>query len=146
MKIIKLACFNIFFGWLAVSPSWAGEPGLVTATGFGTVDQENIKIAMQGKMLAKRAAQLDAQRQISEMVKGLQITSGTTVEDYEVTSDITATRVKTWLRGVFPLDEKIIEQDGTWVAEVKVGLCLTNESEICKGKESLQAIDKEQSN
>ena len=146
MKGSITPCLAVVFCLSLCQLALADEPGLFTATGFGTVNPADFSLAMQGRMMAKRAAQLDAQRQLSEMVKGLQITSGTTVEDYEVTSDITATRIKTWLQGVFPLEEKIEQQDGSWVAEVKVGLCLTNEAEICKHKESLQAIAKEQQN
>lgn len=115
-------------------------PGVVTALGFGTIDPAMAKTNAQARMLAKRAAQLDAQRQLSEQVKGIEIRAGSTVEEYEVRSDIIATRVKTWLQGTVVVDEKVYESEGTWVAEVTLGICLTNEAEVCKQRESLEAI------
>lgn len=120
--------------------------GLLTATGFGTVDPAVVQVPAQGRMLAKRAAQVDAQRQLTEMVKGVQIVSGTTVENYEVTSDVTATRIKNWLQGMFKIDETVTQEEGTWSAEVVLGVCLTSESEACKGKLSLQDITNELEN
>ena len=38
------------------------------------------------------------------------------------------------------VDEKGYEQEGTWIAEVVLGICLTNEADICKERESLEAI------
>ena len=114
--------------------------GVVTAQGFGTIDPAMAKTHAQARMLAKRAAQLDAQRQLSEQVKGIELRSGSTVEEYEVKSDIIATRVKTWLKGTVVVDEKVYEEEGTWVAEVVLGICLTNEADICKQRESLEAI------
>ena len=115
-------------------------PGVVTAQGFGTVDPAMAKTNAQARMLAKRAAQLDAQRQLAEQVKGIELRAGSTVEEYEVKSDIIATRVKTWLQGTVVVDEKVYEQEGTWIAEVVLGICLTNEADICKERESLEAI------
>lgn len=115
-------------------------PGVVTAQGFGTVDPAMTKTQAQARMLAKRAAQLDAQRQLSEQVKGIELRAGSTVEEYEVRSDIIATRVKTWLKGTVTIDQKVYEEEGTWVAEVVLGICLTNEADVCKDKESLEAI------
>ena len=114
--------------------------GVVTAQGFGTVDPAMAKTNAQARMRAKRAAQLDAQRQLSEQVKGIELRAGSTVEEYEVKSDIIATRVKTWLQGTVVVDEKVYEQEGTWIAEVVLGVCLINEAEICKERESLEAI------
>lgn len=131
---------SVMLGAALLSGSALAEPGMVTATGFGTVDPAMAKTKAQAKMLAKRAAQLDAQRQLSEQVKGIEIRAGSTVEDYEVKSDIIATRVKTWLKGGVLIDEKITEQEGTWVAEITMGICITNESDVCKERESLRSI------
>ncbi|GGF79552.1 LPP20 family lipoprotein [Alteromonas lipolytica] len=136
--------FKVFVSVLAaglVSVAQAADlTGVVTAQGFGTVDPAMAKTHAQARMLAKRAAQLDAQRQLSEQVKGIEVRSGSTVEKYELQSDIIATRVKTWLKGTVVVDEKVTEEEGTWVAEVTLGICLTNEADICKERESLEAI------
>lgn len=136
MRLIKLCLLACSL----VASSVIAEDGMITVTGFGTVDPTMTKTNAQAKMLAKRAAQLDAQRQLSEQVKGIEIRAGSTVEDYEVKSDIIATRVKTWLQGGVVVDEKVTMQEGTWVAEVTMGICITNQAPQCKERESLRAI------
>ncbi|MFS1701972.1 LPP20 family lipoprotein [Alteromonas sp. AMM-1] len=136
----KLITAAVLLGCVGMAQAQDSLPGVVTALGFGTIDPAMAKTNAQARMLAKRAAQLDAQRQLSEQVKGIEIRAGSTVEEYEVRSDIIATRVKTWLQGTVVVDEKVYESEGTWVAEVTLGICLTNEAEICKQKESLEAI------
>ena len=114
--------------------------GVLSAKGFGTVDISKTSSNFQAKMMARRAAELDAQRQLAETTKGLQISAGTTVEDFEVTSDIIATRVKGLLKGAFVVKESIKPEDDTFVAEVTLAICLTNESEICRNRDSIKLI------
>jgi hypothetical protein len=114
--------------------------GLLTAKGFGTVDIKNTTSNFQAKMMAKRAASLDAQRQLAEITKGVQLSSGTSVEDFEVTKDIIATRVKGLISGAFILSESIKPEDKTFVAEVTLAICLTNESEVCSKRDSIELI------
>jgi len=54
----------------------------------------------QDKLMAKRAARVDAVRQLAEMIKGLQITSDTYVRDFVTESDIIQTELDTFLKGV----------------------------------------------
>jgi len=114
--------------------------GIISAKGFGTVDIEKTVSNFQAKMMAKRAASLDAQRQLAEITKGVQISSGTSVEDFEVTKDIIATRVRGLIKGAFILTESIKPEDNTFVAEVTLAICLTNESEICSKRDSIKLI------
>jgi hypothetical protein len=114
--------------------------GLLTAKGFGTVDIEKTISNFQAKMMAKRAASLDAQRQLTEIVQGVQLSSGTSVEDFEVTKDIIATRVRGLIKGAFILNESVKPDEGTFVAEVTLAICSTNESEICSKRDSIKLI------
>jgi hypothetical protein len=114
--------------------------GILSAKGFGTVDIDKTVSNFQAKMLAKRAAILDAQRQLAELTKGVQLSAGTSVEDFEVTKDIIATRVKGLIKGAFVLDESIKPEDNTFIAEITLAICLTNESEICSKKNSIKLI------
>jgi len=114
--------------------------GILSAKGFGTVDIEKTVSNFQAKMMAKRAATLDAQRQLAEIVQGVQLSAGTSVEDFEVTKDIIATRVKGLLKGAFILTESVKPEDNTFVAEVTLAICLTNESEICSKRDSIKLI------
>jgi hypothetical protein len=75
----------------------------------------------QSKLLAKRAAQADAYRNLAEQVKGLHITSTTFVKDFVAENDEIATAVKTFLRGAKVTDVRYME-DGS--AEVTMELAL----------------------
>jgi hypothetical protein len=126
---------------LTLVPVYAEEnKGILSAKGFGTVDIDKTVSNFQAKMLAKRSAILDAQRQLAELTKGVQLSAGTSVEDFEVTKDIIATRVKGLIKGAFVLDESIKPEDNTFIAEVTLAICLTNESEICSKKNSIKLI------
>ncbi|MER2490882.1 LPP20 family lipoprotein [Catenovulum sediminis] len=116
----------------------AFQSGVMEATGFGTVDMSKVANKVQARFMAKRAAQVDAQRNLAEQIRGIRLTAGTTVEDYEVTSDVIATRVKGTLEGAFIIDSKLTEEDGTYVAEVKVGVCMNAQSSQCRNKQNLK--------
>lgn len=127
----------VFFSTVALNTLAAD---LVTATGFGTVDMDKAVNKAQARMMAKRAAMLDAQRQLSETVRGVQLTGGTTVEEYEVTSDLVATRVKNILQGAFVINSNIESESRSFAAEVTLGVCVDEEPTECKGKMTLESI------
>lgn len=139
MRIITITLSVLLFAGL-FSPLLHASEGMLTATGWGTVDPSMAQTEAQARMLARRAARLDAQRQLSEMVKGVELRAGSTVEEYEVKSDIIATRVKNWLRGAVVIKDTVKSEEGTWVAEVEMGLCLTNEATPCKDKKTLKDL------
>lgn len=119
--------------------AWA-QQGLLSVTGFGTVDAQAFATKSQGRMMAMRAAQVDGQRQLAENIKGVELTGGTTVEEYEVTSDLVATRVRGLIKGAFVLEKAVNEEDDTMVAEIQMAICLDNRSDVCKERETLQSI------
>ena len=125
---------------LLLSTAAVAEQGLLAVTGFGTVDAQAFATKSQARMMAERAAQVDGQRQLAENIKGEELTAGTTVEEYEVTSDIVATRVRALVRGAFVLDKKVVEENDTLVVEVQMAICLDNSAEVCKGRTTLQSI------
>lgn len=75
----------------------------------------------QSRLLAKRAAQADALRNLAEQVKGLRITSSTFVKDFVAESDDIRTAVNTFLRGAKVVDVRYMEDDS---AEVTMELPL----------------------
>lgn len=134
--------------WIVVSfMLWMGsaygqDSGLLTAEGFGTADLKTVTVKSQAKMMARRAATLDAQRNLAEQIRGIRLTGGTTMEEYEISSDIVATRVKGLLQGAFQHDENIIEDDDSITVEISMAVCIDNVLAQCNGRQSLKMIDK----
>jgi hypothetical protein len=77
-------------------PDWASQK--ITATGSGVPPQDKAGTP-QGKLLAARAAELDAKRKLAEHINGLVITSDTTVHDFVTQNDDIATHVDAVLVG-----------------------------------------------
>lgn len=129
-QIIFIACFLIF-------SAQADQSGLISAKGFGTVDLSQITIKSQALMMARRAAQLDAQRNLAEQIRGVRLTGGTTMQEYEVSSDIVATRVKGFLRGAFETDQQVIEDSQSILVEIELSVCADRTHEQCGTRETL---------
>jgi|TARA_B110000240_G_scaffold87755_1_gene99821 hypothetical protein len=129
--------FSVLIFYFLIFSAQASQSGLITAKGFGTVDLALVKIKSQATMMARRAAQLDAQRNLAEQVRGVKITGGTTMEEYEISSDIVATRVKGFLRGAFEVDQKVLEEHDSIVVEIELAVCLDNTIKTCEGKQTL---------
>ena len=74
-----------------------------------------IKIAPQARLMAKRAAELDAMRRLLERIKGLRITSDTLVKDFVTEWDVIETEARGYLVGAhetrtyYHHDEPIVE-------------------------------------
>jgi len=114
--------------------------GILEATGSGTVDMTTAKSKVQARMLAKRAAKVDAQRNLLEVVEGVRVTAGTTVKDAQLESDLIANRVKGMLRGAFVISESVEEMEGSYYAEVKLGVCLDGGDPQCGRQPTLSQI------
>lgn len=69
----------------------------------------------QGRLMAVRAARVDGMRRLAERIKGLQVTSETTVKDFVTESDVIQTIMSTFLQGAkekgirYHEDELIVE-------------------------------------
>ncbi|MFP6809054.1 MAG: hypothetical protein VB957_18005 [Pseudomonadales bacterium] len=114
--------------------------GLVEAVGFGTVDTAKTANRTQARLMAKRAAIVDAQRNLLEMIDGVRITSGTTVKDAQLESDIIGNRIKGLLKGAFILKQELTEEDDTYLYEVTMGVCLNASLESCRSRPNLAQI------
>ena len=83
------------------SVNWS--QGMIYAQGFGTA-----RVGMpeaQRRLLARRAALVDGQRNLLEITKGVRLTSMTKVVDQIVDQSTMATRVQGVIRGAVPVKE-----------------------------------------
>lgn len=76
----------------------------------------------QQKLLAKRAAELDAYRKIAEIVKGFEIDSQTTVKDFVTESDEIHTAFRTFIKGAEAVGSPRYFDDGTCEVDMRVTL------------------------
>ena len=60
----------------------------------------------QARSMARRAAQLDAYRQLAEITKGVSVDAETTVENFMTTSDVIKTKVNALLKGARIISER----------------------------------------
>lgn len=80
------------------------EVEMVTADGFGTLPVG--RPAAQAKLMARRAAVVDGQRNLLESIYHLSVDSNTTVENSVLTSDVIQTKVSGILSGARVVSEE----------------------------------------
>ncbi|MBN2103125.1 LPP20 family lipoprotein [bacterium] len=102
----------------AGSVDWTNQ--MIRATGIGAANP-NLPLAAQ-RSGAIRAAKLDAYRNLLEIVKGVNLTSETTVENAMLLSDVIQTRVDGVLRGARMVGEPKYMSTGDVEVEVEAPL------------------------
>lgn len=99
--------------------NWAkGAEADVTAMGIGLPP---VNAGVRGNALARRAAIVDAQRNLLETINGVQIDSETTIEDLTITSDIVKSSVHGLIQGARIVEEGVNE-DGSYFVTMSVPL------------------------
>lgn len=93
---------------------------VIRATGGG-VAPAGARNAAQAKMMARRAAIVDAYRQLAESAGGVNIDAETTVDMASVSSDVIKTKVQAVVRGARIVSEKATA-DGGYEVTVEVPL------------------------
>ncbi len=88
---------------------WTNQ--FIEAKGESVIDTERFKNPAQAKLMAKRGAIVDAQRNLLEITKGVQVTSETKVQDLITTSDYIYSRVDGVIKNAQQVGEAI-EKDG----------------------------------
>lgn len=101
-----------------VTASAYEETEMIQADGFGSVPT-GMPLS-RGKLMARRAAIVDAQRNLLESIKGISVDSETTMENYIVTSDVVKTKVNGLVTGVRPVSEEF--KDGVYHVVVEAPL------------------------
>lgn len=92
---------NVVTGSDTAQVDWTEQ--YVVAVGKSIIDTATWKNPVQANMMAERGAVVDAQRNLLEMIKGINIDGETTVEDFMTKSD----RVTTKLEGTLRLAEMV---------------------------------------
>ena len=77
------------------NPDWAEMT--IRTTGRGAYP-ENVAAA-QARLMAERAARVDALRKLTEQIYGLEVRSGTTVRDAVLANDVIRTNFEGFIRG-----------------------------------------------
>ncbi|MGD2086955.1 MAG: LPP20 family lipoprotein [Candidatus Aminicenantes bacterium] len=115
------------------SMNWTKQAMRVKGNGFGP---ERIKELGRRKILAKRAAKMDAYRNLLEVIKGVHITSNTKVEDMMLASDEIKSRTEGMLKGMRVVDVAYSNDGG---CEITVEVNIDE-----KGQFLLSALNKDE--
>ena len=87
------------------------EQGAITAEGFGTPPMG--AYGSKASIMARRAAIVDAQRNLAEQVSGVQVDAETTVENFVISSDLVKTKVSALIKGAMVVEEQMMP-DGAY--------------------------------
>lgn len=85
--------------------TWSNPVIRVTGQGAYPTNRSDLS-AGQAQLMAKRAAELDAYRKISEELYGMRIRSDTTVRDFVVAHDTVQSNLTAFIRGAFVESER----------------------------------------
>lgn len=86
------------------SVNWEKVLRLMLKRGVQDCLRENVPAA-RGTALARRAAVVDAYRQLAETIKGVQIDAETSMRDLAIESDIVNTKIKALVKGARIVEE-----------------------------------------
>ncbi|MDP3098572.1 MAG: hypothetical protein Q8M86_11525 [Syntrophales bacterium] len=92
--------------------------GYIEAVGIGAPPQRNIGTP-QARPMALRAGQVDAYRNLLEVVNGVRVDSTTTIKDFTVESDIINTQVQGIVKGAKTMKQEYLS-DGTVEVTVRM--------------------------
>jgi hypothetical protein len=95
-------------------------PDWYMVTGSGAAD-ESLQAGQQ-RLMALKAAKTDAQRQLLEAAKGVQINSSTTVRDFMAQSDVIQSRVMGVIIGSQMMGEPRYNNDGTVEVDMRIDM------------------------
>ena len=95
--------------------------GVVRAVGIGVGKAAYKNNPGLYRAQAKRAAMMDAQRNLAEIVKGVQVSSESTMRDLELESDIVRTRIDAIIKGMSEVSSQYLS-DGTYEVVLEMPL------------------------
>ena len=97
----------------------AHSSGSIRSMGSGVEPNDPSMSPAEKALMAKRAAKLDALRNLAEEVYGVKITSDSYVRDFVLQSDDTRSRVNTFIQGARVVSEQKMP-DGSYQVEVEL--------------------------
>lgn len=97
----------------------------IEADGASVIDTTRFKNKAQARLMARRGAMADAYRNLLETIKGVHVTSETTVQDMMTTSDFIVTKVDGLVKGA-RLIGKAREVDGTMEVTLRIAMYSRN--------------------
>ena len=109
---------------------------VIETVGYGSTHTYKGKPAAQQKLLAIRAARLDAYRNLAEEVYGIRIKGGTTVQDMVIKSEEYSVMLNAFLRGAH-INSIVEKENGLFEANASLTLtprytfCLSNPDKVC---------------
>ena len=105
---------------MATATAAQGWPAAISETGSAPIDAVNPDKA-QAKLMARRAAELEARRKLAQKIDGLQINSNTCVKDFVAKHDNIKTALMTYQQGAYVVEGSYKElDDGTVEATVAI--------------------------
>ncbi|PTN38675.1 LPP20 family lipoprotein [Desulfonatronum sp. SC1] len=94
---------------------------VLRAEGYGLPPNDPNMHSTERQLLARRAAQADAMRNLAERVNGVQVTGDTIVQDFMTRSDTVRTRVRAFVQNARIVSEQPMA-DGGYQVEVEMEL------------------------
>jgi hypothetical protein len=109
----------------------SAPPAKFVAVGYGSAGNQMQYTSAQQRLMAMRAAEVDAYRKLAEQVRGFRVSGSTTVSAFAIQSDAIRSYVDAYIRGA-QITNVLAIADGNFQATVELELtdqflgCLTN--------------------
>lgn len=116
IALVSILIFSMATVFADGNVNWNQATIQVTGTGVAPANAVN---AAQARIMARRAAVVDAQRNIAEQISGVQVDADTLVENYMTTSDTVRTKVSAVVRGARIISENYTS-DGAYEVVMEV--------------------------
>lgn len=123
--------------------NWGAQ--YIEADGQGIIDTIRFKNKAQARAMAIRAAVVVAQRNLLEIVKGVNIVGETTVEDMITTKDVIVSKIEGVIKGATMVGKPRISEDGMVEVTMRVPLYANNGIAplvVSPAKEMIDSISK----
>lgn len=113
LSVLFIACSLLMWNPLGENITYAANNTAnsekITADGYGVLPT-GIPIG-RAKIMARRAAIVDAQRNLVETIQGTAVDSETTVNNFILTDDVVKTKVSGLIKGATVVDEELLEDN-----------------------------------